>query len=135
MKKTISLLLSTSLLASCISISVETEDLTPRVHFVTATLIPTHEGFIPATRTPAPEPTQPTGTLVTTAPTSCSDSAILLQDVTIPDNTQVDPGEKFTKTWEFQNSGKCTWAGYSLRFASGEQMNAPETAPVTETSP
>ncbi len=135
MKKIVVLLLSTSLLASCISISVEADDITPRANFVTATLVPTHEGFIPATLTPAPEPTQPTGTLVTAAPTSCSDSAILLQDVTIPDDTQMKAGETFTKTWEFQNSGKCTWAGYTLRFVSGEKMNAPETAPITSTSP
>jgi hypothetical protein len=30
-------------------------------------------------------------------------------DVTIPDNTQVDKGQEFVKTWRVRNSGTCAW--------------------------
>jgi uncharacterized protein YkwD len=60
---------------------------------------------------------------------------VLLRDVTIPDNTQVKAGEKFTKTWEFQNTGKCSWKDYTLNYSSGDQMNAPLSAPLADTAP
>jgi uncharacterized protein YkwD len=55
--------------------------------------------------------------------------------VTIPDNTQVKAGEKFTKTWEFQNTGTCPWSNYTLKFSKGDEINAPLSTPVTETAP
>jgi uncharacterized protein YkwD len=70
-----------------------------------------------------------------TAPANCTNAAILLQDVTIPDNTQVKAGEKFTKTWEFQNTGTCPWTNYTMKFSSGDSMNAPLSTPVAETLP
>jgi len=30
-------------------------------------------------------------------------------DVTIVDDTQMQPGQKFTKTWRLVNAGRCTW--------------------------
>src|SRR5512138_1314450 len=34
-------------------------------------------------------------------------------DVTIPDGTQMTPGQQFVKTWKIKNDGICTWgAGY-----------------------
>ena len=42
---------------------------------------------------------------------------------TIPDGTIIQPAKKFTKTWQLQNTGTCTWdEGYSFAFKSGEQM-------------
>lgn len=122
-----------SFLTACISISAEPEETAP-VNFVTATLAPTKAGFVPATSTPAPETTH-TPTLVTPAAASCKDSAVLLRDVTIPDNTQMKAGETFTKTWEIQNNGTCPWINYTLGFAAGDQMNAPLSAPIETTLP
>lgn len=123
------------LLTSCISIAVNSESqITAQPDFVTATLIPTKAGFVPATVTPSPAVTIPP-TLAVTAPVNCTDSAVLLRDVTIPDNTQIKAGEKFLKIWEFQNNGTCPWIGYTLRFESGDQMNAPLSAPIPDTAP
>jgi len=134
-KKIIALFLILSLLTSCISVSSDLETATPvQADFVTATLAPTKAGFVPATLTPMPENTV-MPTLDGTAPASCKDSAILLRDVTIPDNTQMKAGEKFTKTWEFQNNGTCSWMNYTVKFASGDQMNAPLSAPIPDTAP
>ncbi len=129
------ILVSLLLLTSCISIKTDSTVPTPeQPGFVTATLPPTRAGFVPATITPTIAATIPP-TLAITAPANCKDSAVLLRDVTIPDNTKMEAGEKFTKTWEFQNTGKCPWKGYTLKFDSGDQMSAPLSAPVPDTAP
>jgi len=127
-----SLLLICFILASCISISVESDE-TIKPAFITSTLMPTKAGFVPATLTPAPQITA-RPTITVNQPIVCKDSAILLQDVTIPDNSQMEAGQKFTKTWEFQNTGTCPWTGYNLAFAAGDQMGAPLTAPIPDTT-
>jgi hypothetical protein len=63
----------------------------------------------------------------------CSDKAFFIQDVTIPDDTVLTPGETFTKTWQLRNDGTCTWgAGYSLVFFTGDQMDGPDVVPLPE---
>jgi len=57
-----------------------------------------------------------------------------LEDVTVPDDTVMQPGEVFTKTWKLKNTGDVDWLGYSLRFVSGEKMDGvPEAVPPTKT--
>jgi len=52
-------------------------------------------------------------------------------DVTIEDNTQLDNGEEFEKTWRVRNAGTCAWpADTVLAFSSGEQMGAPDSVEV-----
>jgi uncharacterized protein YkwD len=126
--------IAASPLASCISISVETEAPAAPVAFITSTLPPTRPGFVPVTLTPLPPMTR-TATLSIASSAGCRDSAVLLEDVTIPDNTQVAAGQKFTKTWRFQNTGTCPWAGYTLGFAAGDQMGAPLSAPIPDALP
>jgi hypothetical protein len=94
--------------------------------------------FMPtATLTPSPQPTntllatRPVGTVGTPATvavgggvTSCN-NLVYVADVTIPDNTSMDPGESFTKTWRVQNSGSCAWgAGYKFSLIGGDAMGA-----------
>jgi hypothetical protein len=44
-------------------------------------------------------------------------------DITIPDDTQVKPGESFSKTWRLVNSGTCTWTNaYAVVWFSGEDI-------------
>lgn len=46
-----------------------------------------------------------------------------IDDVTIPDNTVMAPGQTFRKVWRIQNAGSCAWnSGYQLVFAGGDQM-------------
>ena len=59
-------------------------------------------------------PTLPTvafaaSTPLTAASGNCDDDAAFTADVTIPDNTQLDPSRAFVKTWKMYNSGSCTW--------------------------
>jgi uncharacterized protein YkwD len=117
--------------AACAQVSVETPTDAP-VLFVTSTLPPTRPGLtlptdIPPTASPTLNPSEATPT------PSCRDSAVFVEDVTVPDNTRIEVGEEFTKTWKLQNTGSCTWTGYTIAFVSGDQMDAPESVPVPET--
>jgi len=133
-KKILVPILTAILLASCISIKETSNTPEPGQNFVTATLAPTKVQPIPATLTATSE-SSVTPTLPATVPTQCTDAAILLRDVTIPDDTHMNAGEKFTKTWEFQNTGTCPWTNYTIRFFSGDPMNAPLSTPITDTPP
>jgi uncharacterized protein YkwD len=132
-KKILFTLLFASLLTSCVSVGLDPNSATAIApKFVTATLPPTKQSFVPATLTPT-SAVIVSPTIAITAPPNCKDGAVLLRDVTIQDNTQVQPNEKFTKTWEFQNTGTCPWINYTLVFAAGDQMNAPLSAPIADT--
>ncbi|MCI0518907.1 MAG: hypothetical protein L0Z70_01455, partial [Chloroflexi bacterium] len=85
------------------------------------------------TQTQIPSPTVAVGTVTPTASPSPAVSPIpagadrveFVLDVTVPDMTEFDPGEAFTKTWRLLNSGTTTWTkDYRVIFASGSQMGA-----------
>jgi hypothetical protein len=87
--------------------------------------------------TPTLPAIQPTSTVVSppttvfATPTSLSlpsatpncDLAQFVTDVTIPDGTNFNAGDTFTKTWRLKNIGTCTWTGYALVFDSGDAMS------------
>ena len=59
------------------------------------------------------------------ASTSSCYGLSFVSDVSIPDNTQMDPGETFTKTWKVQNTGSCAWdAGFKFQLSGGNAMGA-----------
>lgn len=59
-----------------------------------------------------------------------------LADVTIPDETEVQPGARFIKTWRVRNTGQTTWGpGYVLAFFGDEQMGGPENVPLPAAKP
>lgn len=61
--------------------------------------------------------------LLVVAPASAQKPGMgFLADVTIPDDTVIGAGEVFTKTWKLENTGDVDWLGYSLQFASGDEM-------------
>jgi uncharacterized protein YkwD len=133
-KKIILIILLSNLLTSCITISVGTATPAPP-QFVTATLPATQVATAHPTRTAVSETAAATDVAGgATKSTFCAYSAVLLEDVTIPDDTKVAPGEKFTKTWKFKNIGTCAWKDLTIIFASGDRMEAPDSAPVPETA-
>jgi hypothetical protein len=125
MHRILALLLSAASLSACLSVEVRTG--TPVVTgFVTSTLPPA--GPI---ETPPPVTQSASAPGSATSPAStCTGRAVLLADVTIPDNTPVLPGSAFTKTWRFKNPGSCAWDGYTIEFVAGDQMGASESSPV-----
>jgi hypothetical protein len=86
------------------------------------------------TRTSRPTPTPqavaaPTHT-PTPSPLDCLD-ATYLADVTIPDNTRLERGEGFVKTWRVRNNGACPWPEDTrLVFVRGDQMGAPDSVTI-----
>ena len=97
----------------------------------TALAMPTNTST--PTTTPSPIPTitlsvtrtsgVPPASGVVIQPTSSCNSMAFVSDVTIPDNTNMKPGQKFTKTWRVRNNGTCAWeAGFKLNFIGGDAM-------------
>ncbi len=86
------------------------------------------------TLTSTPEATQiptiersPTRPLVTLTPTGWCNAVGqgTIFDITIPDGTEMLPGQTFIKTWRLINTGTCKWSRlYKLVFYSGNSMGA-----------
>ena len=118
-------------LNACVTISTPPPVNTTPIFF-TATLPPTDTPF--ASPTPIPSATPSVSPLLATTSASCKDAAVLLQDVTIADGTNVPSGSKFTKTWQFENTGSCPWSNYTIAFVSGDRMSAPDSAAIPDTA-
>ncbi|RLC62350.1 MAG: hypothetical protein DRI48_09650, partial [Chloroflexi bacterium] len=83
--------------------------------------------------------TMPIATQVVT-PTGEVDEECLdaryVADVTIPDDTQLENGEEFEKTWRVRNTGTCAWPEDTvLAFVKGSQMDAPDSVEVGAVEP
>ncbi len=56
---------------------------------------------------------------------SCTDGLLWLNDLSIPDGSQVAPGSSLDKQWQVKNSGTCNWdERYTLRLTAGVDMGA-----------
>jgi len=56
----------------------------------------------------------------------CVDNLYYLQDLTIPDGSQVAPGSTLDKQWLVENNGTCNWDhAYRLRLIAGPDLGAP----------
>jgi hypothetical protein len=94
----------------------------------------------PVQEQPVVEPVQQNPEpIFTAAPVSSDapcDRALFVDDITIPDNSVMAPGNAFTKTWRLQNDGSCTWtSGYSIVFDSGEGLDGPTTVAINKDVP
>jgi uncharacterized protein YkwD len=97
---------------------------------VTDTAAVTDTPATPLTATPT------VGTPIPTNPPDCTNSALFVTDVTIPDNTNIAGGTTFTKTWRIGNNGTCVWGPtYTLSHYSDQRMNAPDSVPLGLTFP
>jgi len=98
-----------------------TLEVTHSANMPTNTVAPTNTAQPISTNTP-----QPTNTQVFTATPLPCDQATFVEDVTVPDGTEFNVGQSFTKTWRLRNAGSCTWTtAYEVVFFSGEQMSGP----------
>ncbi len=62
---------------------------------------------------------------------SLCDVAGFVEDVTIPDGTEIEASSSFTKTWELRNDGTCTWnSDYDLEFSSGDIMSGDNVSSI-----
>ena len=82
------------------------------------TALPKAAGGAVKAATPTPKSTDVTGD----GSFGCSNASVV-KDVTIPDGTQMNPGQAFEKTWKFFNTGTCAWPGSTtLKFIKGDDM-------------
>jgi hypothetical protein len=96
-----------------------------------------------ATQTPAPTDTPVVfntfvalGSAPALSPTASCNGLLYIKDVTIPDNTQMDPGKKFTKTWLVQNTGGCAWQpGFKFMLIGGNPMGGSTLVLSTAVNP
>ena len=99
---------------------------------ITDDVVPTLDTPDPTTDSVSPEITTPQPT----AATGGIDQAEFWADVTIPDGTDFNPGDEFTKVWQLRNSGTNTWTPeYGLAFFTGEQMSAPNVVQLNTNVP
>lgn len=90
-----------------------------------------------ATAAPGLSTITPTGIVPGTGQSdaNCTYAFSFVDDVTIPDDTVLRPGEAFTKTWRIKNEGTCTWGpnhnARALAFTTGDKLGAPDLAPLT----
>jgi len=96
----------------------------------------TPEPTLAPTETLTPEPTIPPTPAGTPTLSTCDD-AVFVADVSVPDGTQLTPGQEFIKTWKVRNTGSCTWtAGYVLVWSYGDnRMNGQSTALPNDVPP
>jgi hypothetical protein len=94
-------------------------------------ITPSPSGEAPPTATSEPTITDTPQPTPTNTPIPC-DHITFVKDISVPDGTEMVPGQQFTKTWRLKNSGSCTWtSGYSVVFDSGEAMGAPASKQLT----
>lgn len=94
---------------------------------VTVQALPTITQISTSTNTP----TSTASPVPTLTPIPCN-RAQFINDVTIPDGSNITANSSFTKTWRLKNTGSCTWtSGYLLVFDSGDQMNGPASQQLT----
>lgn len=116
--------------------AIRTEAVATYASSLTKTLVP-----VPTT-SPTPKiidpsltPPEITVTLETPATANPCYNLLYIEDVTIPDGTQMKAGEAFTKTWLVQNVGGCAWrAGFTFNHYGGDGMRG-STVTLTDAIP
>jgi hypothetical protein len=97
---------------------------------ITSTPLPTETSVIASQSSPSEKP------VILETPTfnasnnlsTCTNQAEFIKNLSIGNNTALNPGQYFVKIWQIKNAGSCTWTKeYSLIFSSGNEMNSPVT--------
>lgn len=105
---------------------------------VTTTPLPFATPTPEAAGTPTTDAVEATATPTeeTAAGDDCTYRAAYVADVTIPDDTEVEAGTAFDKTWRIRNSGTCPWMdGTQLTYLSGDKLGDMTEVAVPATPP
>ena len=111
---------------------------TPTPTVVPPTAIPPTAIITPteASATPTAAPTAAPAAATTDTSSGCTDAAVFVADVTIPDYSHMDPREAFTKTWRIQNTGTCAWtSSYTAVYSSGDALGPTKPIALSATAP
>lgn len=56
---------------------------------------------------------------------ACSSNGVLVRDVTIPDDTRMEPRSAYEKVWRLKHSGICDWSpAYPIALTQGSRVSA-----------
>ncbi|MBC7876328.1 MAG: hypothetical protein H7Y59_04080 [Anaerolineales bacterium] len=103
--------------------TLRTEAVETYASSLTETLVAVPSASPTLTVVPTFTPPGLTTTVEPTATTNPCYNLLWIEDVTIPDGTQMKAGEVFTKTWLVQNIGGCAWpAGFTFSHVGGDRM-------------
>jgi hypothetical protein len=81
------------------------------------------QAFKAPTMMPTPTVAVPLSTPQNDQIENCTNNLVFLEDLTVPDWTQVSPGTVLDKEWKVKNSGTCNWnETYSIRLVSGPDL-------------
>jgi hypothetical protein len=101
---------------------------------ISATPTPTLPPEITSTNTLTENPIVSTNTPVPAEGCDQAAAGYPKIDITIDDDTEMAPGQAFTKIWRVVNVGTCTWTtDYDVVFFSGELMGAPSSLALNTT--
>lgn len=116
------------------AVSTFVVDLTQTAQALAALATPT---LTPELATSTPEITNtPAATATGTGGGTACDISQYVADVTIPDGTQMQPGQKFTKTWRVKNAGTCSWStAYSIVYGGYADKLGGQTTGLTAEVP
>ena len=94
-----------------------------------ASLVQRYLGQPQVLPTPTPAPTS-----TSAPPPACVDGLALVKHLT--QESDMKPGQAFTKGWQIQNTGTCTWdTNYRLVFVSGYKMGGEPVAVARQVNP
>ncbi len=86
------------------------------------------QGFIAPTVAASEAVIQVSGNLTPTASTDCTNVLSFDKDITIPDGTEVSPGQALDKRWQVRNNGTCDWtAQYTIKLIAGQALGGPDS--------
>jgi hypothetical protein len=157
LKLTMLTLLVTLLVTACGSSGTPNEESTPDVAAIRTSAASTVVSQFTLTAAAfTPTPSQPTESAETAAPevtntattatapfaqvtdasgtvVALCDSLKFVSDVTVPDDTNMSPGQDFIKTWRVKNTGSCPWGeGYELVYADYANEMSGQSQPLTQ---
>ena len=117
------------------AVSTFVVDLTQTAEALAALVTPTFT-LAPATNTPEITVTPAVTVNPTIAGGGC-DNSEWVADVTVPDGTEMQPGEQFTKTWKVKNTGTCSWTtSYSIVYGGyADRLSGRTTALSADVAP
>lgn len=72
----------------------------------------------------------------TNTPNPCVVGSRVVGDVTIPDNSVIQPGTQFQKTWQVQNTGTCIWVNtYGIVNINNTPLGAQSPSSIPQIAP
>jgi len=86
-------------------------------------------------QTPQSTPQSPSVPAAPTPTVLPCNRAVFVRE-TVPDDSEFDGNQRFTKSWTLKNEGTCTWtSSYKLVFENGDAMGAPASVSLTANVP